>query len=164
MKNNLVSNFLNSLNGGDNITAYVKSMDFPSKLDLFDDTSSGELYEIFNSVNGDSNINFFPSPIKGGCYETAVFVSLSKAPNGKELKEDSLISLDVVLKKMVQQVLGTCDGINQEIILITDEINTTISKEWEGNLKAIKRRCSSLDIFYLFPDGEYKNVNDFFGV
>lgn len=164
MKNKLVTNFLNSLNGSGNITEYVKGIDFPSNLDLFDSISSAELYEIFDTVNDTGTINFFPSPIKGGCYETAVFVSLSKSPDNKELKDDSLVSLDVVLKKMVQQVLGTCDGINQEIILITDEINTVLSKEWEGNLKAIKRRCKSLDIYYIFPDGEYKNVNDFFGV
>jgi|SRR5690606_7015997 len=159
MKNLLVSNFLDFFNEEKNSQSILDPRSY-----ILDGKESVELYEIFGSRGNGGNINFFPSTIKGGCYEMAIFVSFSKSPKGIKLKKNNCISLDVVLKKMVQQVLGGCDGINQEIVLITDEINTNVSREWEGNLKAIKKRCKSLDIYYIFPDGDSKKVNDMFGV
>ncbi len=161
MKNRLLKNFIKFLNGSGRVAEYIKSIDFPSEL-MGD--NSFDLHEFYSSGGEGGNINFYPSSVKGGCYEVAMFVSISKPPNGLNLKEGNCIPLDLVLKKMVQQVLGSCEGINQEILLITDEIDTKAAREWEGNLKAIKRRCASFDIFYLLPDGDYKNVNDLFGV
>jgi len=131
---------------------------------VLDGKKTVELYEIFGSGDSDSSINFFPSPIKGSCYESAVFVSFSKSPKGIKLNKSSIVSLDVVFKKMVQQVLGTCFGINQDITLITDQINTDISREWEGNLRTIQSKCKSLNIYYVLPNGTNKNVNDLFGL
>ena len=131
---------------------------------VLDGKKSIELYEIFDSSDSGGSINFFPSPIKGSCHETGMFVSFSKSPKGIKLHKNSIVSLDKVLKKMVQQVLGTCYGINQEITLITDQINTNVSREWEANLRTIQSSCKSLNIYYLLPDGKHKNVNDLFGL
>lgn len=92
---------------------------------LFDRNNTPQLEAItFDKLLQDINVrhrrNFFPSENKGACYEVAMFVSFHKPVFGLKFKKDQMVTLDEVLKKIVQQVLGTCYPTNQKIILITD--------------------------------------------
>ena len=109
-------------------------------------------------------MNFFPSENKGACYEVAMFVSFHKPVFGLKFKKDQMVTLDEVLKKIVQQVLGTCYPTNQKIILITDKIDTEVFEPWLGNLKAMKRMGMEIEIVYLKSDGDYKMLNSLCGV
>lgn len=111
-----------------------------------------------------NNMNFFPSENKDYCCEVAMFVSFHKPIFDLKFKRDQLVSLDDVLKKLVQQVIGTCYPTNKKIILITDKIDTEVFEPWLGNLKAMKRMGIEIEIVYLKSDGDYKIINSLLGV
>jgi hypothetical protein len=120
--------------------------------------------ELFDNFGRGIDMNFFPSDKPSGCYEVAIFVSFHKSVFDIKLKKDQMISLDDVLKKLVQQVLGTCYPTNQKILLLTDKVDTEVLEPWLGNLKAIKRMGMELEIVYLRSDGSHRNVNSLFGL
>jgi hypothetical protein len=120
--------------------------------------------ELLQDINVSHRMNFFPSENKGACYEVAMFVSFHKPVFGLKFKKDQMVTLDEVLKKIVQQVLGTCYPTNQKIILITDKIDTEVFEPWLGNLKAMKRMGTEIEIVYLKSDGDYKMINSLLGV
>ncbi len=120
--------------------------------------------ELFDNFGRGIDMNFFPSDKPSGCYEVAMFVSFHKSVFDIKLKKDQMISLDEVIKKLVQQVLGTCYPINQKIILLTDKIDTEVFDPWLGNLRAMKRMGMELDIVYLRSDGDYKMINSMLGI
>ena len=120
--------------------------------------------ELFENTQMGQNINFFPSKNKGGCHEVAMFVSFHKPIFGLNFKRDQMVALDEVLKKLVQQVLGTCYPKNQKIILLTDKVDTEIFEPWLGNLFAIKRMGMEIQVVFLRGDGSTENVNKLLGV
>lgn len=120
--------------------------------------------ELFDNFGRGIDMNFFPSDRPGGCYEVAMFVSINKPVFGLKFKKDQMISLDDVLKKLVQQVLGTCYPTNQKILMLTDNIETEVFEPWLGNLRAIKRMGMELEIVYLRSDGTHRNVNSLLGL
>jgi hypothetical protein len=120
--------------------------------------------ELLQNAHVRHNMNFFPSENKGACHEVALFVSFHKSVFGLKFKKDQMVSLDEVIKKLVQQVLGTCYPINQKIILLTDKIDTEVFDPWLGNLRAMKRMGMELDIVYLRSDGDYKMINSMLGI
>lgn len=120
--------------------------------------------ELFESTGRNSSMNFFPSDKKGGCYEIAMFVSFHKPIFKVNLKRNQMVSLDEVLKKLVQQVLGTCYPKNKKIILLTDKIDTDVFEPWIGNLKAIKKMGMELEVVYLRSDGSTDNINQLIGL
>jgi hypothetical protein len=152
---NIINNFLNLLKNGTNRGLSSVFLDRNNKIQseaiTFDD-----LFE--NSGSGDS-MNFFPSDRKGACHNVAMFVSFHKPIFDIKFKRDQMISLDVVLKKVVQQVLGTCYPINKKIVLITDKVDTEIFEPWIGNLKAMKKMGLEIEVVYLKSNGDYELIN-----
>ena len=120
--------------------------------------------ELFDNFSRGIDMNFFPSENKGACCEVAMFVSFHKPIFGLKFKKDHMISLDDVLKKLVQQVLGTCYPKNQKIILLTDKVDTEVFEPWLGNLRAIKRMGMEIEIIYLRSDGSTEVVNKLVGL
>lgn len=120
--------------------------------------------ELFDNFSRGIDMNFFPSENKGACCEVAMFVSFHKPIFGLKFKKDHMISLDEVLKKLVQQVLGTCYPKNQKIILLTDKVDTEVFESWLGNLRAIKRMGMEIEIIYLRSDGSTEVVNKLVGL
>ncbi len=120
--------------------------------------------EIFEKFGSGDKMNFFPSENKGSCCEIAMFVSFNKPIFELKFKTNQMISLDDVLKKLVQQVLGTCYPINKKIILITDKIDTYVFEPWLDNLKTIKRLGMEIEIVYIKSNGDYKIINDLLGL
>jgi hypothetical protein len=120
--------------------------------------------ELFQNAQVRQNMNFFPSDNPSGCFEVAMFVSFHKSLFGLKFKKDQMIPLDDVLKKLVQQVLGTCYPTNQKILLLTDKVDTEVFETWLGNLRAIKRMGMELEIVYLRSNGSTENVNRLVGL
>jgi hypothetical protein len=75
-----------------------------------------------------------------------------------------MISLDDVIKKLVQQVLGACYPKNQNIILLTDKVDTDIFEPWLGNLKSLKKMNIEIDIVYWRNNGSFEFVNKLVGL
>ena len=169
MRNQLVEQFMDALINGDqarhplNDVTNLKN-EFIDSPNNFLKQKTFTFKEVLADMHLENRINFFPSDIKGGCYETAIFVSFRKPPFNFKIPKNNLIPIDTVLKEIVKQVLGSCFGINQEIILITDDINNSKSEEWFANLKTIQEVCKSINIYYVFDKGDYENVNRFFGL
>lgn len=120
--------------------------------------------ELLNNARLRQSMNFFPSDKPGGCYEVAMFVSFHKPIFGLKFKKDQMVPLDDVLKKLVQQVLGTCYPTNQKILLLTDNIETVVFDPWLGNLRAIKQMGMEIQIVYLRSDGSRQNINSLVGL
>jgi hypothetical protein len=112
---------------------------------------------IFSGSIKSEHINLFPCEIPGSCASEAVFISLSSEKNKKEftsLKEDQFISLEDVIVKMVQQVLGECAGRNKHVILITDCLNTEILSPWVPVLNQLSNYGVTFEMLYLTAKGE----------
>ena len=120
--------------------------------------------ELLQDAHVRHKMNFFPSENKGACHELAMFVSFHKPIFGMKFKKDQMIPVDDVLKKLVQQVLGTCYPTNQKILLLTDKVDTEVFEPWLGNLRAIKRMGMEIEIIYLRSDGSTEVVNKLVGL
>jgi hypothetical protein len=165
MSNNLVQDFVNALiNGNDSrhpLNDFEEKIDSPNhflKQQFFD------FRDILDSLDLRNQINFFPCDVKGNCHEIAMFVSFRKPPLKFKMPKSNFVSLDIVLKQMVKQVLGSCFRKNQKIILLTDQMSNSKSEEWHENIKTIQKECKSIEIYYMFPNGKYENANRFFGL
>jgi hypothetical protein len=155
------------------VTAFINMLIRGSKSelrnDLFDRNNRPKMEaitfdELFENFGGGIDMNFFPCENKGVCCEVAMFVSFHKPIFGLKFKKDQMISLDDVLKKLVQQVLGTCYPTNQKILLLTDKVDTEVFEPWLGNLRAIKRMGMELEIVYLRSNGSTENINRLVGL
>jgi hypothetical protein len=157
---NIVNDFINRLK---------RASKSELRNDLFDRNNRPQMEaitfdELFDNFGGGNDMNFFPSENKGACCEIAMFVSFHKPIFGLKFKKDQMIALDDVLKKLVQQVLGTCYPKNQKIILLTDKVDTEILEPWLGNLQAIQRMGMEIQIFYLNSNGIPKSANEIVGL
>jgi hypothetical protein len=120
--------------------------------------------ELLQNAHVKHNMNFFPSENKGACHEVAMFVSFNKSVFGLKFKKDQMVSLDEVIKKLVQQVLGTCYPTNKKILLLTDKVDTEVFEPWLGNFKAIKRMGIEIEVVYLRSNGSFENINSLVGL
>jgi hypothetical protein len=157
---NIVNDFINRLE---------RASKSELRNDLFDRNNRPQMEaitfdELFDNFGPGIDMNFFPSENKGACYEVAMFVSFHKPVFGLKFKKDQMIALDDVLKKLAQQVLGTCYPNNRKIILLTDKVDTEVFEPWLGNLRAIKRMGMEIEIIYLRSDGSTEVVNKLVGL
>jgi len=113
---------------------------------------------------GGKKINFYPSNTKGKCQSVAVFVSIKQSTLEFDSDPGNHRDFETVIKKMVQQVLGSCFDKNKEVILITDEINTNVIDQWKPNFKAMELICNSIKIIFINSTGQTYNANHFFGI
>lgn len=157
---NIVNDFINRL---------IKESKSELRNDLFDKNNRPQMEsitfdELFDNFGGGIDMNFFPSENKGACCEVAMFVSFHKPIFGLKFKKDQMIALDDVLKKLVQQVLGTCYPKNHKIILLTDKVDTEVFEPWLGNLQAMRRMNMEIEIIYLRSNGSTEVVNKLVGL
>jgi hypothetical protein len=157
---NIVNDFINMLKRGSNSDFRNEFLDRNNRPQM----ESITFDEFFDNFGRGIDMNFFPSENKGACCEVAMFVSFHKPIFGLKFKKDQMIALDDVLKKLVQQVLGTCYPKNQKIILLTDKVDTEVFEPWVGNLRAIKRMGMEIEIIYLRSDGSTEVVNKLVGL
>jgi hypothetical protein len=109
-------------------------------------------------------INFFPSSSKGRCCSTAVFVCVKPSTLDYSSDPSNHVDFETVVKKMVQQILGGCFNRNKDIILITDNFDTEVIKEWKPNFKAMTQVCNSINICFFDSKGNIYDINHFFGI
>jgi hypothetical protein len=132
----------------------------PRKTDLtilellgFDNDNSPRSAELRHTIN------FVPSDNVSKCCKEAIFVSISHSPSALKLRKDQLISLDQMLPIIVQQVQGTCFGINKKITLLTDKIDVDQFKIWKDNLHVMI--VSGVDLRVIYIGGsKLKDITD----
>jgi len=134
----------------------------PSELDRKRRGAKFKFSSFATKGNIDGKMNFFPSSIKGRCHYLAVFVSMREETLSFKSDPNNFVSLDVVLKKMVQQVLGSCFNVNKEVVLITDTIDTKVIEEWKPNFRAMKKVCDNIRFYYVDKEGIPKDVSFLF--
>ena len=157
---NIVNDFINMLKRGSNSDFRNEFLDKNNRPQI----ESITFDELFDNFGRGIDMNFFPSENKGACCEVAMFVSFHKPEFGLKFKRDQMIALDDVLKKLVQQVVGTCYPKNKKIILLTDKVDTEVFEPWLGNLQAIQRMGMEIQIFYLNSNGIPKSANEIVGL
>jgi hypothetical protein len=113
-----------------------------------------------NSTGG--GFNLFPSDKKGPCRPDAIFLSFTSKKVEKILRKGHRVPVDQIMKKMTQQVLGSCFDKNKSITLLTDNIDTIKCEEWLPNLKVMRLICDEFQIVHVSPRGELKVINDLF--
>jgi hypothetical protein len=115
--------------------------------------------QLLDNLLSDSSFNLIPGDIPSHCHEMAIFVSLTKSPKHLYLRQDQLLSLDKMLPKVIQQVQGSCSGINKKIYILCDEIETKSFEPWLDNLRTINRQSIEFGIFYI-GGRELKDITD----
>lgn len=115
--------------------------------------------ELFGNFFGGAPFNLIPSDEKSNCCELAIFISVTKSPKHMKLRQDQLIPLDKLLPKVVQQVQGSCAGINKEVYILCDEINTNSFEPWLNNLRTIRRQSKVFGIYYI-GGSSLKDITD----
>tara|TARA_B110000902_G_C13791934_1_gene392444 strand:+ start:14 stop:487 length:474 start_codon:yes stop_codon:yes gene_type:complete len=139
---------------------FHREIDMPSKRKQKFKFSSISKSGIF----GGQKINFYPSNTKGKCQSIAVFISIKQSTLDFNSDPSNHKDFESVIKKMVQQVLGSCFDKNKEVIFITDEINTNVIEQWKPNFKAMRQICDSIQIVFIDGSGQNYNANHFFGI
>ena len=134
----------------------------PSELDRKRRVEKFKFSSFTTKGNINEKMNFFPSIIKGRCHNLAVFVSMREETLSFKSDPNNFVSLDVVLKKMVHQVLGSCFNVNKEVVLITDTIDTKVIEEWKPNLRAMTKVCDKIRFYYVDREGTLKDVSFLF--
>ena len=128
-----------------------------------DRRGSGTFEEVlFSSGHSISNINLFPSDNVGKCAHEAVFISFSSElsrRNFTALRRDQFISLDRIMQKMVQQVLGNCAGINKHVLLITDHLDTEVLNPWMPVINQMINNGIKFELVYLNASGQMSLVD-----
>lgn len=123
-----------------------------------------KLSELENTGILQEPINLFPCEKKGTCHEVAMFVCVKKETIGANSATENHVSFKNVLKKMVQQVLGSCYRKNKHVYFFTDQIDTNAIAEWKDNFRVMTQVCESVKVVYFTKEGEYHNVNNLFDV
>lgn len=134
----------------------------PSELDRKRRGAKFKFSSFATKGNVNEKMNFFPSSNKGRCHYLAVFVSMREETLSFKSDPNNFVSLDVVLKKMVQQVLGSCFNVNKEVVLITDTIDTKVIEEWKPNFRAMKKVCDNIRFYYVDTEGNPKDISFLF--
>jgi hypothetical protein len=136
----------------------------PGDYEFNGEMSHGSLSNILPNLCNKNGINFFPSDYKGSCCDGAIFLSLKNQPRKINLPRNEMKSLKVTIENMVQHLLGECMNRTNEVILITDSIETETINPWLDNLKSIQRMNCSIDILYVRKNGEFEITNKVLGL
>ncbi len=128
-----------------------------------DRRGSGTFEEVlFSSGHSISSINLYPCDNVGNCAHEAVFISFSSElsrRNFTALRRDQFISLDRIIQKMVQQVLGNCAGINKHVLLITDHLDTEVLNPWMPVINQMINNGIKFELVYLNASGQMSLVD-----
>ena len=106
------------------------------------------------SSNSDDSVNFYPGKPGISCCEQAYFVSLSSGESSKfRLEKSQLISLNEMLKIMFEHTFIDCLETTTNVILICDEINTSIFNKYSAHFRALKKLNIQVQIVYFNQSG-----------
>jgi hypothetical protein len=117
---------------------------------------------LFSSGNSSTHLNLYPCDNVGKCAYEAVFISISSElsrRNFTALRRDQFISLDRVVQKLVQQVLGSCAGINKHVLLITDHLDSEVLGPWMPLVNQMLQSGIKFEIVYLNSKGQTSLVD-----
>ena len=130
-------------------------------LSLFGDMNYESLnYEkpklISDLIDTDTNgspINFYPGKPSKGCFEQAVFVSLSKQPKSVHLKNDQFYSLDQMLHIMFEHIFLKCLGMTEKLLFLCDQIDTDVFARYRHQFEALNTLGIEWEVWYLKSRG-----------
>jgi hypothetical protein len=113
----------------------------------------------FISGSRSNDVNFYPGK-PGVCCETGYFISLGSSLSSKiRLDKSQLISLDEMLKIMFKHIFIDCLETTSNVILVCDEINTSIFNKYAAQFRALGRLNINLDVWYFKQSGPV-NISD----
>jgi hypothetical protein len=108
----------------------------------------GSISDIFSNLNLNDGINLYPSNSKKACCLDAI-------------SRNEMIPLKIVLEKMSQHLFGECRGYTNQIILITDTIDTDIINPW---IASFKNSNCWIEVIYVRENGAFEVANQVIGL
>jgi hypothetical protein len=125
----------------------------------YDNNGSKIYLADFISGSRSNDVNFYPGK-PGVCCETGYFISLGSSLSSKiRLDKSQLISLDEMLKIMFKHIFIDCLETTSNVILVCDEINTSIFNKHAAQFRALGRLNINLDVWYFKQTGPV-NITD----
>jgi hypothetical protein len=121
----------------------------------------GSISDIFSNLNLSDGINLYPSNSKMACCLDAIFISIKHQPRLITLSRNEMIPLKIVLEKMSQHLFGECRGYTNQIILITDTIDTDIINPW---IASFKNSNCWIEVIYVRENGAFEVANEVIGL
>ena len=100
------------------------------------------------------NVNCYPGIPGDTCFHGAYFYSLNKKNYSKTNNVN--LSLYFVLSKMVQHLIGSCEGETKYAVLITDNWDDTVFNHWKSTFEKIKKHAH-IEV-YLMTSGNYLEI------
>lgn len=112
------------------------------------------------SAKSDDSINFYPGKPGISCCEQAYFVSLSSGASSKlRLEKSQFISLEKMLQIMFKHIFIDCLETTSNVVMICDEINTSIFNEYAAQFRALRTLNINLEVWYFKQAGPV-NITD----
>ncbi len=111
-----------------------------------------ELPKITAEIVG-HEVNCYPGNPGSICHEDAYFYSLNGEYAGTR---GSNLSLYVVLAKIVQHMIGSCEGKTKYAVLITDNWNDDTYSPWKSTFEKI-RKMAHIEV-YLMTSGKCTKI------
>lgn len=118
---------------------------------------SSSISNFLDEILFGDQINFYPGTKRGKCCETAVFLSVTKAPpRAKWMKKSEMISLEKMFPKVVQHMQGKCYEKTKRMALIVDDnLSMKTVDEWKSNLRHIQS-IDQKEVMIVYVDSEGK--------
>ena len=113
------------------------------------------LAKITADIAGTDQINCYPCIPGGQCYKQAYFYSLNTKKYSKTRGKN--LSLGYVLTKVVQHMIGHCEGETKFAVMITDNWNDDTFEPWRSTFKKIIQRGGYIEI-YVLMSGSYHEI------
>jgi hypothetical protein len=129
--------------------------------EIYNPRGYDSITDIFSNLNLSDGINLFPCNHKKSCCLDAIFVSIKHQPRLITLPRNEMIPLKIVLEKMSQHLFGECIGYTNQIILITDTIDTEVIAPWIASFNNSK--CW-IEVVYVRENGAFEVANQVIGL
>jgi len=123
------------------------------------DNNTTLLIDLAPAISDDS-VNFYPGKPGFKCCEQAYFVSLNPKESTKlRLEKSQFISLKEMLQIMFKHIFLDCLEKTTNVILICDEINTSIFNEFSAQFRTLRTLKINFEVWYFKQSGPV-NITD----
>jgi hypothetical protein len=113
------------------------------------------LAKITADTVGTDQVNCYPGISGNKCYKEAYFYSLDKNKYAKTRGKN--LSLGYILTKVVQHMIGHCEGETRFAVIITDNWNDDTFEPWRSTFKKILQNGGYIEI-YVLMSGSYHEI------
>jgi len=113
-----------------------------------------DLAKITADIVSTDQLNCYPGTPGEKCYKKAFFYSLDKKKYSKTRGMN--LSLGYILTKVVQHMIGHCEGETRYAVIITDNWNDDTFEPWRSTFKKIIKLGGYIEVYVLIAGSYYE--------